>query len=804
MAKNITKQNELIQRQQKVQRLNGNVSKDVTAESLKDHAKKMSALQEELIQYNSIATALDSQLTKFAQWQTAKSSANEGDAYLEMYQNLVEAEEARNKLLTGTDEFKSFTSLISQSGLSGTDVYDEVIPTIRRYFTQGTEGLNNFLEDLVEEGFIGALEDGRYEIGALNVEEIAKQLGVGTEVIEALLGRLNDYNFGIVYAKNELEANAKIIETQEQLMSKYHEQAEAWAKGDWDAYEKASDEIDILIGQQNDLYEIRDSFSGSQILSEEDYNAELKYIQTLQNELKSMDDDSLEYYATLNNLIATVQNLGGSVSGDGTVQLLGNYAEYAEYATSQINKLAESMPDLSDVTDESVLSYETGLEKLKKLTEGMVINLDFKIDENTSLADMYAQLTALKNLKIDSIANPEAQKTLDQMTALTENELRLRLVMNAQDMTLQQLANLSDEEMQTLLFSMNIKGEDAEAFMEFLKNKNAEMPVTVKLDETSINGLTDALSSVMINAKLSPKVGGSINEEISNLNIDPILLTANIDNIQNMLTSMETGLFGNVDLTNREILTWTQENLEKWENIINQYGGAEEGMISTVLGSSDYFYPEINGEQYEFSVAFTPLLQTGTGEPMLLDRDTMNEYINACFDNAFPNGEFDYDLFMNLDKEGFCFEIDGVETRIHDMIAGLSDTNPGNSADIIGEIMHLYETGEHEEAVNKILSMIDSSVSDYSFSDATIKADKNALIESIRDALKSEVFRIKIGIGRSYDETTKRVGGSSDGTGSNIQGTAFANGTKNGAIAEDQKALVNEVGHEGIIRNGIL
>lgn len=129
--------------------------------------------------------------------------------------------------------------------------------------------------------------------------------------------------------------------------------------------------------------------------------------------------------------------------------------------------------------------------------------------------------------------------------------------------------------------------------------------------------------------------------------------------------------YGNVDLNNRQILTWNQENLNKyrtelesmfsdmsWDQITNDL----EGSISTVLGSWDTF----DG----VDIAFTPMLQTDSG-PVLLAPDTTNKYISSLIQKAKDNGaKPTYEVLMKLDKEGM--EVDGKQ--IKNILADVGET----------------------------------------------------------------------------------------------------------------------------------
>lgn len=136
--------------------------------------------------------------------------------------------------------------------------------------------------------------------------------------------------------------------------------------------------------------------------------------------------------------------------------------------------------------------------------------------------------------------------------------------------------------------------------------------------------------------------------------------------------NLNNTVFGNIDTNNRQILEWTQENIDAYRDIIKSWGEADPdallGSISTIFGSS----AEYNG----IEIAFSPMLQTDNGT-VLLSADTVDEYIYSLFDHLGDNWTSE-DLFK-LDAEGL--EIDGQ--HIQGLIADIGDT-----AIKTGEAMH--------------------------------------------------------------------------------------------------------------------
>lgn len=165
-------------------------------------------------------------------------------------------------------------------------------------------------------------------------------------------------------------------------------------------------------------------------------------------------------------------------------------------------------------------------------------------------------------------------------------------------------------------------------------------------------------------------------------------LTDNYEEILSSAGDVSQTVFGNIDTNARQVLQWTDENLEKYKDAIESWGVTVDdmrGSYSTVFGSS--------GEYDGVEIAFSPMLQTDSGA-VLLSADTVDKYIWGLIDKA---GEgWTGDDLLRLDVEGL--EIDGQ--RIQGLLADIGDT-----ASETAEKMHFTGT---DGAVNNALEMLKS------------------------------------------------------------------------------------------------
>ena len=126
-------------------------------------------------------------------------------------------------------------------------------------------------------------------------------------------------------------------------------------------------------------------------------------------------------------------------------------------------------------------------------------------------------------------------------------------------------------------------------------------------------------------------------------------------------------VFGNVNMNDRTIIKWNEENLSKFETALKSWGtdfdehgkmvrsyyddlkeAYDEGYesLDTVWGTTGAF--EIDGIEYD--VAFTPIMQTEDGA-VFLSRDTVYDYIQSVIDKAAEDGEVSFDEILTIDAE---------------------------------------------------------------------------------------------------------------------------------------------------------
>ena len=294
----------------------------------------ISSLKDLAYQYQTATSA-------FQQWQDAMSGGEEGDMYDSIQGNLESAESLYEKGLTGTNKFREFVDLMSNKDLSNASnedivsAYEEAMPKIKRYFTEGQEGAQNFLSDIqnINKEWAHMNEDGSWEInfGAGNDQEIADALGIDVEAVQSIMRKLSDYGFDInldepVASLEELKSSA---ESAKEALDGMNDTSLDSINLDAYSFSAVTDSIDKV---KEYIQQIQDSDIEPEVKTEklQNANAILEYLVEKQQELSSSDIEIGVNIDEVNSKITEAQSaLDQFKNSDGVVDLSVEGAQQA-------------------------------------------------------------------------------------------------------------------------------------------------------------------------------------------------------------------------------------------------------------------------------------------------------------------------------------------------------------------------------------------------------------------------------------------------------------------------------------------
>lgn len=304
--------------------------------------------------------------------------------------------------------------------------YEEAMPKIKRYFTEGQEGAQNFLSDIqnLNKEWAHMNEDGSWEInfGAGNDQEIADALGIDVEAVQSIMRKLSDYGFDInldepVASLEELKSSAQ---SAKEALDGMNDTTLDGINLDADSFSAVTDSIDKV---KEYIQQVQDSDIEPEVKTEklQNANAILEYLVEKQQELGSSDIEIGVNIDEVNSKITEAQSaLDQFKNSDGVVDLS---VEGAQEAADNLQSLLYQKEALQNSS--VVLSVDASQ------VDGSVGDAIAKIQEyQTAVNNLNAQTELQKaGVQIDtSDAQAKVQQLASQIQGIdAETKAKLGL-----------------------------------------------------------------------------------------------------------------------------------------------------------------------------------------------------------------------------------------------------------------------------------------------------------------------------------------------------------------------------------------
>lgn len=198
----------------------------------------------------------------------AESTPNAGARYDNMKSKVKTAKEAYDKGEIGTDDFKTVARYLSPNGFEDPDNFIENYQKAKRYLTDDSSGVINFLKDLQSKGLatMTTLADGTHEWTTSfdDAAEASKQAGMGYEFFMDMFGKAEDYGAFNTFISSAEEGELKVQDLSKQLAEAKTRMAELQSQGadesSLQGQQKVIDELEAKLGKQQGVL---DDYYGS-------------------------------------------------------------------------------------------------------------------------------------------------------------------------------------------------------------------------------------------------------------------------------------------------------------------------------------------------------------------------------------------------------------------------------------------------------------------------------------------------------------------------------------------------------------
>mgnify|MGYP004452249977 CR=1 FL=1 len=221
-ASEIEKQNQLLDEQQ--QKISDLLASGASQEDILGAQADASGIQSQIDSLIQLQAQLDGATSAYQRWLDAQSNGEEGDMYDSFQTAIKRGDELLSQGLVGTNEFRAIADLFSSEDLSTAPVeqlveaYNNASPIIKSFFTEGAEGANNFIDKMIQMGYATEnTETGLIDFSNVDTKQIADDLGVDVEAVEAIFKKLGDYGFDIKVSANIDDVATEVTAAKQRL-----------------------------------------------------------------------------------------------------------------------------------------------------------------------------------------------------------------------------------------------------------------------------------------------------------------------------------------------------------------------------------------------------------------------------------------------------------------------------------------------------------------------------------------------------------------------------------------------------------
>lgn len=373
----------------------------------------ISSLEDLAYQYQTATSA-------YQQWQDAMSGGEEGNMYDSIQGNMESIKDLYDKGLVGENKFRGFVDLMSNKDLTNASVdeivaaYEESYPKMERYFTEGQEGCQAFLQDIsnLNSEWAHMNEDGSWEInfGVGNDQEIADALGIDVEAVQSVLRKLHDFGFDIdldqpVKSLEQLKAEAQ---SAKEALDGMGETSLDSINLDTDSFSEITDDIDKV---KEYIQQINDADLEPEVRTErlEQANNILDYLVQKQHEAGQnnivIDADASSVDQKISDLKSQLEQFRNE---DGTIPVNADTQD----AVNSLQSLYATKQNLENTP--AILKVDTSQ------VDGELGNAIGKLQEYQNAVEILNAQNTMKTQGID-IDTTDAQQKVQQLAGQLQN-----------------------------------------------------------------------------------------------------------------------------------------------------------------------------------------------------------------------------------------------------------------------------------------------------------------------------------------------------------------------------------------------
>lgn len=819
-AKSIRLQNEAYQEQQKI--IDDVTKSEDEKNSARDKQKQIlsdiAGIEQAQSQYNAQYQQMKDMFSDYNQWVLNSSKETAGTPYNNIVSGLEQAYKDFKDGLTGTDSFKSFAAMISPTGATDPADFAENYAKANRYLQEGDEGVKNFLNDLKSHDLAEFNQQtGEWTIKAHNAAEAAEALATGTDVASAAFGKMQDYGLHDNTVDDVQDGVLKLGDA-------YTKLADSKAKLK-EMEENPSEYSDVRIQAQRDevkaySQDIEDLSDNMQYYIEHQADEYNKQQQTAKEAIKLMDDYKKE-------VLANPEKFGGEDNAMGV----------ANYLDQQMQGYADTYGfDLDDMRQKAAQAAVAYQEALKNATIDNPVKPEFDDSATEEVFDSTVSKIQKGQEEVSNAMETLKGFTSDQVKGIdlfdgAYDSDELKPAEQALDTICQSLGLSEDEASQLgqVLEAMGVikpevddsdiekAGETADTTSEKVQSlkdlqSSGDISSDIELDFNTADMSADELKSKIdelnglkaeIDAEVNPEASAELDDLISKTETDyKIKVALDTDGqtpseLLDMAQNDEATFKAKFELDDsgyQEALSYLQDKDVEVKVNATLAQGAD---ISSLLNMTDEdLSTTLNIDTSQVDAARAELQSIQNGEitvPLTVKLE------DSQFE-AITNKNKDVTVTATVNGLPQITALDAALNKLHN-----------KSVDVTANVNGTPETNALYSAIQRVNSKSVDVTANVSGTDAV-----NALVSAIAGVHSKTVTITSNHVTNNITNNIKGKGAQATGTMTSISRTrAYAFGSldnfdfspaySNGKISvdHDQVALMNELGMESRVRDGV-
>lgn len=819
-AKSIRLQNEAYQEQQKI--IDDVTKSEDEKNSARDKQKQIlsdiAGIEQAQSQYNAQYQQMKDMFSDYNQWVLNSSKETAGTPYNNIVSGLEQAYKDFQDGLTGTDSFKSFAAMISPTGATDPADFAENYAKANRYLQEGDEGVKNFLNDLKSHDLAEFNQQtGEWTIKAHNAAEAAEALATGTDVASAAFGKMQDYGLHDNTVDDVQDGVLKLGDA-------YTKLADSKAKLK-EMEENPSEYSDVRIQAQRDevqaySQDIEDLSDNMQYYIEHQADEYNKQQQTAKEAIKLMDDYKKE-------VLANPEKFGGTDNAMGV----------ANYLDQQMQGYADTYGfDLDDMRQKAAQAAVAYQEALKNATIDNPVKPEFDDSATEEVFDSTVSKIQKGQEEVSDAMETLKGFTSDQVKGIdlfdgAYDSDELKPAEQALDTICQSLGLSKDEASQLgqVLEAMGVikpevddsdiekAGETADTTSEKVRSlkdlqSSGDISSDIELDFDTADMSADELKSKIdelnglkaeIDAEVNPEASAELDDLISKTETDyKIKVALDTDGqtpseLLDMAQNDEATFKAKFELDDsgyQEALSYLQDKDVEVKVNATLAQGAD---ISSLLNMTDEdLSTTLNIDTSQVDAARAELQSIQNGEitvPLTVKLE------DSQFE-AITNKNKDVTVTATVNGLPQITALDAALNKLHN-----------KSVDVTANVNGTPETNALYSAIQRVNSKSVDVTANVSGTDAV-----NALVSAIAGVHSKTVTITSNHVTNNITNNIKGKGAQATGTMTSISRTrAYAFGSldnfdfspayANGKISvdHDQVALMNELGMESRVRDGV-